>query len=398
MPANSGDALRNLALLRAARSIATRLDLVTLPQSPGNGVDDGLGAVEDLCDSVTVAGRPIGEQLGSPVARVRTLLGRPYYHAVGHDPGIRAAVRGRLSTQRYDVVVLAQLYLAAALPPEVLPRTVYDTHNVHHLRLRESLAAVTVLPTPVRERIIRQVCDQEARLLDRVALGVACSELDAAGFAAMSPAARVEVVANGIDVPPSTCWTGAGRRPLFLASLDASANIEGLAYLVDEVIPHLPVEIGIDVAGSNARPAVSTILGRAGGRVRYLGQVPDARRVMSGAGALLVPLLTGGGTRLKVLEAFAVGVPVVGTSKGVEGIGVEAGVHARVADTAPGFAAAIVSILQDPAAAARLARSARELVEQRFDWGSLAPRFARLLTEAAADGVGRASDPTPSRS
>jgi glycosyltransferase involved in cell wall biosynthesis len=166
---------------------------------------------------------------------------------------------------------------------------------------------------------------------------------------------------------------------------------------VDEVLPRLPIEIGIDVAGSNARPAVAKILARARGRVRYLGQVPDARRVMSDAGALLVPLLTGGGTRLKVLEAFAVGLPVVGTSKGVEGIDVHAGVHAAVADTAPGFADAIVSVLQNPGEAARMARSARTLVEEQFDWNSLGPRFTKLLTEAA-DGVGRAAAPTPSRS
>ncbi|MGQ0576682.1 MAG: glycosyltransferase family 4 protein [Pseudonocardia sp.] len=383
-PANSGDALRNLALLRAARSVATRLDLVTLPQSPGAGVAEGLAGIEAMCDTVRVVGAPIGELLGRPGARLRTVLGAPYYHAAGGAAPVRAAVRDMIATTSYDVVVLGQLYLASALPTEVLARTVYDTHNVHHLRLRESLARTRLLPDRVRERIVAQVHDQEAELMGRVAVTVACSAVDAAGFTAMRPDARVEVIANGIDVPPRPTHTGAAGRPLFLASLDATANIEGLAHLVDDVLPHLSGDVLVDVAGSNARPVVATIVGRGRDRLRYRGQVPDARATMDDATALLVPLRTGGGTRLKVLEAFSVGLPVVSTPKGVEGIPVEHGRHALIAEEPREFAAAIERLHTEPELGPQLARHARALVGRDYAWTGLADRFAGLVADVAA--------------
>ena len=108
---------------------------------------------------------------------------------------------------------------------------------------------------------------------------------------------------------------------------------------------------------------------------------PFARTTMAAASTLVVPLLAGGGTRLKVLEAFAVGVPVVSTTKGVEGIPVRTGEHALVADSPADFARAITEIVDDPAGRSDLAENARRLVADGFDWASLGVRFAQLLAE-----------------
>jgi glycosyltransferase involved in cell wall biosynthesis len=137
----------------------------------------------------------------------------------------------------------------------------------------------------------------------------------------------------------------------------------------------------VAVAGSNPRPSVRAILDRAGDRVEFLGQVPDARATMRAARALLVPLLTGGGTRLKVLEAFAVGLPVVTTSKGVEGIPARHGVHALVADSPAAFADAITSVVDAPDGRTDLAENAHRLVAAEYDQNALGVRFAKLLSE-----------------
>jgi glycosyltransferase involved in cell wall biosynthesis len=393
LPADSGDAHRNWALLQAARSVATRLDLIALPHPDVPGVAEGRAELERLCDRASFVAEPIGDLLGSPAHRALTVAGRPYFHGVGNRPDIRRAIRRHTTDTDYDLVVLSQLYLASALPDELLPRTVYDTHNVHHLRLAESLERTRLLPGPLRARVLDRVREQEARLMDRVAATVACSDTDAAALRAMSPDARIETIANGVDLPDGLTARPAAdhraaARPLFLASLDASANVEGLQWLVDEVLPVLRADVRIDVAGSNARPAVHRVLERAGDRVHYLGQVPDARATMRAAAALLVPLLTGGGTRLKVLEAFAVGLPVVSTAKGVEGIPVRDGVHARVADHPAGFAAALTDVLDAPDRGAQLAVAARELVAGGYGWDHLGARFIQLLHEV---GAGRRS-------
>jgi glycosyltransferase involved in cell wall biosynthesis len=382
-PTDSGDAHRNWALLKATRAVAEQLDLITLPHPDGPGVAAGLAEIEKLCDSTTVVGRPIGAMLGTRANRLRTVLGRSYYHVVGDDPGVRQAVAEHLRRTSYDVIVLSQLFLASALPPDVLGGTVYDSHNVHHLRLGESLTRTGGLPAPVKGRVLARVRRQETELMDRAALTVACSELDAADLLEMSPRAQVEIVSNGIDVPDAVPPRPAGRRPLFLASLDATANIEGLEYLVDEVLPLVRSDIKIDVAGSNPRPAVARILARAGDRIEFRGHVADAGETMRAAGSLLVPLLTGGGTRLKVLEAFALGLPVVSTTKGIEGLPVRSGTHALIADSPADFGAAIADIRDAPDGGLHLAKHAHALVAADFDWTALGARFTKLLSEAA---------------
>lgn len=382
LPANSGDALRNVELMRAVREGASKLDLLTLPQRPGPGAVEGLVQLRELCDEVTVGVDVPSTYLGSKVNLARTLAGRPYYRAVGSDPAVRELVAARLRAERYDVIVLSQLFLASALPVSALARTVYDTHNVHHLRLGESLATKLRWAPPLRALVMRQVRRDEAAVIRRAAATVACSELDAAAFRAMAPAARLEVVPNGVELPSTP------RRPappgahlLFLASLDYVANVEGLAHLVDHIVPHLRPGVVVDVAGSNGGPAVDAIIARGGDRVRYLGYVADAAATMRGSAALLVPLRTGGGTRLKVLEAFAHGVPVVTTTKGVEGLPVVAGRDAFVADDPADFAASAHRVLDDPEQGAAIAANARALVTGRFEWAVLGKRFARLVED-----------------
>jgi glycosyltransferase involved in cell wall biosynthesis len=385
LPSNSGDAIRNVALLRAVRDVSDHLHLLTLPQRDGQHVQSGLAEIRALCDQVTVCGHAPSHYLGAPRNRLLTLAGRPYYHSVGSDPEVRGAVRTALTAANYDVVVLSQLFLASALRHEVLPPVVYDTHNVHHLRLEESLRTKLRLAPPLRHLVVRRVREHESSVLRASAATVACSEPDARAFREMAPGARVEVVPNGVelDAAAPSRTTARGSHLLFLASLDYVANVESLAYLVDEVLPRLRPDIEVHVAGSNATSSALELIARAGPRVRYLGYVPDARATMREAAALVVPLRTGGGTRLKVLEAFAVGLPVVGTSKAVEGIPVVPGRHAHVVDDPAGLAAAAHSVLDDRPRAEEMATAARELVAGTFEWTSLATRFAGIVADAA---------------
>ena len=98
--------------------------------------------------------------------------------------------------------------------------------------------------------------------------------------------------------------------------------------------------------------------------VEFAGYVDDIQSVVAERAAVVVPLLSGGGTRLKVLEAFALETPVVGTSKGVEGLGVVDGVHARVADAPETFAEAVIDVFTHPdLAQARAARARQEIAD-----------------------------------
>ena len=117
--------------------------------------------------------------------------------------------------------------------------------------------------------------------------------------------------------------------------------------------------------------------------VEFLGRPGDVRPAYLRSYATIVPLFSGGGTRLKILESFALGRPVVSTAKGVEGLSVRPGVHYLPAESAEEFVAQLVA-LRDSALWARLVRHARGLVESRYSWNAAGEAFLELTQAALA--------------
>jgi len=107
--------------------------------------------------------------------------------------------------------------------------------------------------------------------------------------------------------------------------------------------------------------------------------VEDVKSLIASSKASIAPIFSGGGTRLKILEAMAIGTPVVATSKGAEGLDVKSGEHLLMADTSEEFAAASVQILRDSELRYRLAENAFQLVSSRYDWAAVMPGFLALL-------------------
>jgi glycosyltransferase involved in cell wall biosynthesis len=116
--------------------------------------------------------------------------------------------------------------------------------------------------------------------------------------------------------------------------------------------------------------------------VRFTGEVPDIRPLVASSAVFVCPIREGGGTRLKILNALAQGIPLVATTMAVEGIGVRHGVHALLADDEAGFASAAQRLFEDPSLARELARAGRLLVESRFSWNEI----GRDLRDAC-DGI-----------
>jgi len=118
--------------------------------------------------------------------------------------------------------------------------------------------------------------------------------------------------------------------------------------------------------------------------VEFTGYVQDIRPIVAGSAVCVVPLRQGGGTRLKILEAMALGTAVVSTSKGAEGLDVMDGVHLLIADDPAAFASATRSLLQDAGLRDRLVTNARRLVEERYDWREIGGRFVSLVEGTVA--------------
>ena len=217
---------------------------------------------------------------------------------------------------------------------------------------------------------------------------IAVSREDADRIEHQFGASNVAVVDNGVDTTtfrPDESVTPDPRQMLFLGSLDWRPNLDAVRLLMDVIFPKVRlVEPLATLAIVGRKPpdwlreAVRTRLG-----IKVYGDVPDVLPYLRGAGMLVVPLRIGGGSRLKILEALATGLPVVTTTVGVEGLRLSAGEHVTVADGADAFAAAVVEAIRRPEAARAQAERGRQRVLAEYDWGGLADRLGAVWQAAA---------------
>lgn len=191
--------------------------------------------------------------------------------------------------------------------------------------------------------------------------------------------AKVFTIPNGVDLLRFEFMpkTGEGKQLLFIGGLEYLPNLDSALYLMDEIFPLVQAgrpEVQLDVVGRE----LGKIRDRNGARnVRFLENVPDVLPCFRKADILLVPLRSGAGTRIKILEAMAAGLPVVTTTKGCEGIEAKAGEHLMVADTPEAFTRAVLKILDDPGLRSAMVHNARKLVEEKYSWESLVQGMER---------------------
>ncbi len=180
-----------------------------------------------------------------------------------------------------------------------------------------------------------------------------------------------------------------GARPnrdtlIYPGALTFDANFDAVDYFLRDIFPRVKAqrpEVRFVVTG-NAPPTLRTALPQIEG-VEFTGYVPDVRPVIARSWCEVVPLRSGGGTRLKVLEALALGVPVVSTPKGIEGLALDDDIHVLVAPTTDEFVDATLRILDQPELRARLAEAGRRRVAELYDWRVIGERMNDLINEVA---------------
>ncbi|NBC48489.1 MAG: glycosyltransferase, partial [Gammaproteobacteria bacterium] len=159
------------------------------------------------------------------------------------------------------------------------------------------------------------------------------------------------------------------------------ANIDGIAFFMDAVWPHVVAQrprAHVTIVGRNPNPALVERAKRRQLPFRFTGFVDDIRPEVKGAAAYIIPLRVGGGTRIKAFEAMAMGIPVVSTALGVEGLPVTPDEHYLQADSGEAFAAALVRLLEDQALRRSLSQTARDYVEEHFSSLAVARRFEAI--------------------
>ena len=224
----------------------------------------------------------------------------------------------------------------------------------------------------------------EARMCPRFSMNVVMSKLDQEILEQIAPRAKFTVVSNGVDIDYFAPASGA-RRPqsiVFAGRLDQYSNRHGMLRFMNEAWPairRVHPDAVIDVIGSNP-PKEIEALAKVDANVRVHGFVPDVRPFFANAAVAICPIWDGGGTRIKVLDGLAQGMPLVATSIGAEGIDVVPERDLLIADTPEQFAAQISRLFTESGLRQKLETNGRHLAETVYSWDSIARRLAALYS------------------
>lgn len=227
---------------------------------------------------------------------------------------------------------------------------------------------------------LKKFARYECSVYDKADLCTMVSDVEMQNVHALVPQARVSVIPNGVDTSYMTPSIDSGNNSttdsfVFLGTLSYQPNHDAVLFFHRDIWPlirdRLP-SLRWRIVGRDPSPEVRVL---ASSKIEVTGWVDDVRPYLWASRALVVPLRSGSGTRLKILEAMAAGIPVVSTSIGAEGLAVTHGEDILLADTPDQFADALIRLLQDPDLATELARRARQLVEKQYNWSVITDRL-----------------------
>lgn len=366
-PANSGGKLRSLAIARRLAKVSDELVLCCFSDATGDA-----DALRELgIDVRTVAWQPDLQHVVRGVARTHTGSAGRFW-----DKGLAALVHEATREKPTDLLQVEYSQLASYLSVGSARRKVLDFHNIE-----SSLATSFAKSSKTLKGRLAYV---EAPLLRRrERLGA--EQADLVTVVSTKDAERMPGHPRELLVCPNG-WEPTEQLPpsgeptaIFVALMGWKPNIDAAVWLGRDVWPLVRARMPEARLLLVGREPSAEVRALASDDIEVTGTVPDVRPYLARARVALAPLRSGGGTRLKVLEALDAGRPIVSTTIGIEGLEDLIGDGALVADEPQGFADRVVELLSDPERAAKAGDVGHETVAERYAWDRvLAPWLERI--------------------
>ncbi len=392
-PVDKGGRIRSYQMLRALKR-DHRITYLTLDD--GSAAPDAAtlaGEYSDAVERVPFA-PPAKGSLAFWMDLARNALSSlPYAVDRYRSMALRERIAALCARGDVDVVVCDFLAPSLNVPDDLGVPTVLFQHNVEAMiwERHAQVAANPVKRAYMREQWRRMLRHERAECarFDHV---IAVSPQDAAVFSTQFGLGNVSHVPTGVDTEffqPSGNEVQQSHELVFTGSMDWMPNEDAMNWFAAEILPLVQArvpDVTVTVVGRNP-PASIRALPETHPAIRVTGSVPDVRPYIERAAVFIVPMRVGGGTRLKIYEAMAMERAVVSTAIGAEGLPVNDGVDAVIADKPQAFADAVVALLEDPARAAQIGQAAATVVRTENGWDGVAARFAescRLVVEAAS--------------
>jgi glycosyltransferase involved in cell wall biosynthesis len=341
-------------------------------------------AMQAYCRDVVMLPNPYGRDgITKRLLQLRSLVStRSFDRLRVTVPGLQETLDRLLRARRFDIVNLEFPYLGhydlrQAPPGERLPPVVVDSHEIAYDLARQFARAGGNLGRRLYAEANWRKVQREELATYRNADGVCvCSAADERRLRNQAPGVRTAVIPNAADVeyykPRPTDPQPDGRSVVYFGLLSTIPNIDGVVHFLQDIWPRIAeanLKARCKIIGGRPPPS---LLALAGSRIELMGFVPDLRPHLAAAAAVVVPLRLGGGTRLKIVEAMAMGKAIVSTTLGAEGIEAVPGRDLLVEDHPAGFADAVNRLLAEPGLAARIGQSARQLAVEQYSWSGAA--------------------------
>jgi sugar transferase (PEP-CTERM/EpsH1 system associated) len=384
-PLNTGGRLRSFHII-AELARTHHVTVLTTHSS----ADDPQALAAQLPSCEIVSFEYAAPKWNSP--RFAIALLRSWFSALPVDlwkhrvPALRREVERLMSKKMIDLCVADFLFAVPNVPLGGSVPVVFFAHNVEYMiwkRLAQTKASWW--QRPLLELEWRKMRRYEADTCRRADLTIAVSPTDRDLLAANAGGVEGHAIPTGVDAdyfaPNGVAETA--NRLVFTGSMDWHPNDDAIRYFIETILPRVRREIpdvSLTVVGRNPGAGLRRLAEEAG--VEVTGTVDDVRGYMASAAAYVVPLRIGGGTRLKIFEALAMGKAVVSTTIGAEGLPLVDGQHFVRADDPDAFAHAVVSLLRDTARRRALGEAGRQLVMERYSWPQVARDFAERCTQA----------------
>lgn len=267
-----------------------------------------------------------------------------------------------------------------------LPRVVFDMDDIEHLALARQLAAPPFWWSKWLEFAhLPALLAGERRALKAAAVTLTCSERDRARLRRLASRAAITAIPNAMPVPTSVAAIPPDAHLVMLGHYAYAPNRAGAEYFLARVWPRILAvapAATLEIAGPESQ-AISHFSAPPSG-VRFSGYVEDLDTLYARARAVVCPILSGSGTRVKIMEAAGHGRAIVSTRLGAEGIDLSDGREILLADRPEDFAAACLRLLNDPVEAGRIGQAARAAIRARYDRESVIGTLVALLRGAPA--------------
>lgn len=300
-----------------------------------------------------------------------------------YDRNFELLLIEKLSQADYGLVVLESAYLLpylAAIRKHFKGKVLLRAHNVE-FRIWERLAEAetSIFKRIFLKKLARDLKQYELKYL-KATDGIACiSDADKEQFKALGIKVPMCTIPVSMDFTPTEPLNLKSSDFFFLGSMNWQPNIEAVDFLLKEIFPQIQVllpEARLHLAGSFMPEKLLKLNQK---NVTVHGKVADVKDFMSSSGILIVPLKSGSGIRIKILEALASGVPVIATSVGFEGIPVKHEVHGLIADSSEAIAQSAIRLSKDPQFAAEMAKNGQKMALSTYSKENVSNKLLEFI-------------------